>query len=65
MVPMALPGCCFSAVSCSATLPVTRLEFRHPACSSVVETTSLGVLFMKSANWASLPWFGQYAANSS
>ena len=45
--------------SISGLSPSISVEFCHSTLSSVVETTSLGVLFMWSAPSTSLPWCGQ------
>jgi hypothetical protein len=48
-----LPGCRFISVSSSTTLPVISVEFRHSTEFKVLETTTLGVLLMRSANGSS------------
>jgi NADH-quinone oxidoreductase subunit G len=46
VMEMFFPGCCFSLVSSSATLPLISVEFCHSTRSRVVETTYLGTLLM-------------------
>ena len=44
MIVMFFPGCRFSLVDSSATLPRIGVEFCHSTVSRVVETTNLGAL---------------------
>jgi hypothetical protein len=52
---MFFPGSFFSRVSCSVTLPLSRVEPAHSVVAfSVVETTNLGLL-MCAATGSSVP----------
>ena len=62
-MPMFFPGCCFSALIASVTLPLISVEFCQSAEASEPDTTNFGVLFI----WSAIPpdWPPKAAANPS
>ena len=59
------PGMAFNFVTSLTILLLSSVELVQPACSRVVETTYLGMLFMRSAKPISSENVGQAAAKPS